>query len=108
MVVPCTANNSELNREEFRDQFFMQYIITPKGLPTICACGKCHTLNHALQCKICRLIGGRRDKSRGNLGCVATQAILPHAICDNPSAQPCQESKWEKVDKVAGKTKKSE
>eukprot|EP00957_Ditylum_brightwellii_P134640 10264401-Ditylum_brightwellii.AAC.1 len=37
MVVPCTANNSVLNREEFRHQVLMQYIIIPKGLPTILA-----------------------------------------------------------------------
>eukprot|EP00957_Ditylum_brightwellii_P165919 12633097-Ditylum_brightwellii.AAC.1 len=57
-VVPCTANNSVLNKEEFRDQVLMRCLITPNGLPTVCACGKCHTLNHALQCKIGRLIGG--------------------------------------------------
>eukprot|EP00957_Ditylum_brightwellii_P166193 12651981-Ditylum_brightwellii.AAC.1 len=78
-VVPHTANNLIVNKEEFRDQVLMRYLITPAGLPTICACGKCHTLNHALQCKIGGLIGGRHGKARDNLGCVATQAISPHA-----------------------------
>eukprot|EP00957_Ditylum_brightwellii_P144175 10985280-Ditylum_brightwellii.AAC.1 len=67
----------------------MRYLITPNGLPTICAGGKCHTLNHALQCKIGRLISGRYDKARDDLGCVATQAISPNAVCDNPRVQPC-------------------
>eukprot|EP00957_Ditylum_brightwellii_P044471 3373803-Ditylum_brightwellii.AAC.1 len=78
-VVPRTANNTILNREEFRDQVLMRYLITPKGLPTICACGKCNTLNHALQSKIGGLIGGRHDEACNNLGCVATQAISPNA-----------------------------
>eukprot|EP00957_Ditylum_brightwellii_P006743 512008-Ditylum_brightwellii.AAC.1 len=40
-VVLRTANNTILNK-------LMRYIITPNSLPTICACGKRHTLNHAL------------------------------------------------------------
>eukprot|EP00957_Ditylum_brightwellii_P053621 4062967-Ditylum_brightwellii.AAC.1 len=87
--VLCTANNSILNKEEFRDQVLMRYLITPNGLPTICAYGKCHTLNCALQCKIGRLIGGRCDKARDNLSCVTTQAISPNAVRDNPRVQPC-------------------
>eukprot|EP00957_Ditylum_brightwellii_P009879 745451-Ditylum_brightwellii.AAC.1 len=67
MVVPRTANNMILNKEEFRDQVLMRYFITPNGLLTICACGKHHTLNHALQCKIDRLVGGRHDEARDNL-----------------------------------------
>eukprot|EP00957_Ditylum_brightwellii_P035812 2715042-Ditylum_brightwellii.AAC.1 len=62
----------------------MRYLITLNGLPIICVCGKCHTLNQALQCKIGGLIGGRHDKARDNLGCVATQAISPNAIRDDP------------------------
>eukprot|EP00957_Ditylum_brightwellii_P051701 3920315-Ditylum_brightwellii.AAC.1 len=82
----------------------MRYTITPKGLPTICdVCGKCHNLKHALQYKIGRLIGGRHDKRRDGLGCVATQAISPHVIRDNPRVKPCWESKREKVGKVADK-----
>eukprot|EP00957_Ditylum_brightwellii_P052669 3993002-Ditylum_brightwellii.AAC.1 len=83
-VVLRTANNLVLNKEEFRVQVLMRYLITPDSLPTICACGKCHTLNHALQCKIGGLIGGRHDEARDDLGCVATQAISPYDVCDNP------------------------
>eukprot|EP00957_Ditylum_brightwellii_P142278 10839284-Ditylum_brightwellii.AAC.1 len=67
MVVPRTANNTILNKEEFRDQVLMRYLITLNGLPTICACGKRHTLNHTLQCKIGGLIGGRHNKARDDL-----------------------------------------
>eukprot|EP00957_Ditylum_brightwellii_P067564 5129557-Ditylum_brightwellii.AAC.1 len=62
----------------------MRYLITPNGLPTICACGKHYTLNHALQCKIGGLIGGHHDKARDNLSCVATQAISPNAVRNDP------------------------
>eukprot|EP00957_Ditylum_brightwellii_P026825 2028291-Ditylum_brightwellii.AAC.1 len=101
MVVPHTANNLILNKEEFRDQVLMRYLITLNGLPTICACGKCHTLNHALQCKIGGLIGRRHNKSRDNLGCVATQAISPNAVCNNPRVQPCWDGKKGKIARVA-------
>eukprot|EP00957_Ditylum_brightwellii_P199432 15202189-Ditylum_brightwellii.AAC.1 len=78
-VVLRTANNTILNKEEFRDQVLMRYLITLNGLLTICACGKRHTLNHTLQCKIGGLISGRHGKACDNLGCVATQAISPNA-----------------------------
>eukprot|EP00957_Ditylum_brightwellii_P118001 8999975-Ditylum_brightwellii.AAC.1 len=67
MVVLHTANNTILNKEEFGDQALMRYLITPNGLPTICACDKRHTLNHALQCKIDGLIGERHNKARDDL-----------------------------------------
>eukprot|EP00957_Ditylum_brightwellii_P197077 15014393-Ditylum_brightwellii.AAC.1 len=92
-VVLCTANNLILNKEEFRDQVLMIYLITPNGLPTICVCGKRHTLKHALQCKIGGLVGGRHNDARDNLGCVATQAISPNAVHDNPRVQPCWDGK---------------
>eukprot|EP00957_Ditylum_brightwellii_P173702 13224930-Ditylum_brightwellii.AAC.1 len=107
-VAPCTANNSVLNKEECRDQVLMRYFITPNGLPTVCACGKHHTLNHALQCKIGGLIGGQHNKARDDLGSVATQAISPYAVCNNPRFQPCWDNIREKKAKVAVNTKKSE
>eukprot|EP00957_Ditylum_brightwellii_P154257 11739320-Ditylum_brightwellii.AAC.1 len=86
----------------------MRYLITPQGLPTICACGKCHTLNHALQYKIGGLIGGRHNEARDNLGCVATQAISPHTVCGNPRVQPCQNGKKGKIARVANQTQNAE
>eukprot|EP00957_Ditylum_brightwellii_P182516 13902896-Ditylum_brightwellii.AAC.1 len=86
----------------------MRYLITPEGLPTMCVCGKCHTLNHALQCKIGGLIGRRHGKARDNLGCVATQAISPHAVHDDPRVQPCQDNKKGKITRVTDQTQKSE
>eukprot|EP00957_Ditylum_brightwellii_P111924 8535717-Ditylum_brightwellii.AAC.1 len=79
MDVLHTANNSVLNKEEFRDQ-----------------------------CKICRLIGGKHTEARNDLGCLATQAISPHAVCNNPRVQPCRDSKKRKNAKVADKTSKLE
>eukprot|EP00957_Ditylum_brightwellii_P108692 8290627-Ditylum_brightwellii.AAC.1 len=86
----------------------MRYLITPNGLPTICVCGKCHTLNHALQCKISGLIGGRHDKARDDLGCVATQAISPNTVCYDPRVQPFWDSKKGKIARVADQTQKAE
>eukprot|EP00957_Ditylum_brightwellii_P004850 369356-Ditylum_brightwellii.AAC.1 len=79
----------------------MRYLITPNGLPSTCACGKCHTLNHALQCKKGELIGGRHDKAGDNLGCVATQAISPNAVRDDPRVTPCRDSKKRENARVA-------
>eukprot|EP00957_Ditylum_brightwellii_P011237 850274-Ditylum_brightwellii.AAC.1 len=86
----------------------MRYLITPEGLLTICACGKHHTLNHALQCKIGGLIGGRHDEARDNLSCVATQAISPHTVQHDPRVQPCQDSKKGKNARVADQAPKPE
>eukprot|EP00957_Ditylum_brightwellii_P100559 7665453-Ditylum_brightwellii.AAC.1 len=60
----------------------MRYLITTNALPTFYACGKCHILNHALQCKIWGLIGGQHNEAQEDLGCVATQAISPNAVCN--------------------------
>eukprot|EP00957_Ditylum_brightwellii_P032964 2499687-Ditylum_brightwellii.AAC.1 len=89
-IVPLTANNSVLNKEESRDQVLMRYIITPNSLPT---------------CKIGGLIGGQHDRARYNLGCVATQEISPHAVHNDPRVQPCWDNKLGKNAKVAGKNK---
>eukprot|EP00957_Ditylum_brightwellii_P133270 10162263-Ditylum_brightwellii.AAC.1 len=86
----------------------MRYLITPQGLPTICACGKHHTLNHALQCKIGGLIGGRDDEARDDLGCVATQAISPHVVHNDPRVQPCWDGKKGKIARVASRTQNAE
>eukprot|EP00957_Ditylum_brightwellii_P011316 855699-Ditylum_brightwellii.AAC.1 len=56
-----------------------------------------------------RWTGWRKTHAvKGNLGCEATQAISPHAMCDEPRVQPCWEIKQEKVGKVADKTKSLE
>eukprot|EP00957_Ditylum_brightwellii_P103820 7908456-Ditylum_brightwellii.AAC.1 len=86
----------------------MRYLITPNGLLTICACGKRHTLNHALQCKIGGLIGGQHNKAQDDLGCVGTQTISPNAVRNNQSAQPCQDSKKGKIARVADRTQNVE
>eukprot|EP00957_Ditylum_brightwellii_P102251 7794589-Ditylum_brightwellii.AAC.1 len=36
-VVPCSANNSVLGKDEFRDMILYCYRITPKDLPAICS-----------------------------------------------------------------------
>eukprot|EP00957_Ditylum_brightwellii_P156270 11894185-Ditylum_brightwellii.AAC.1 len=87
-VVPCTANNSVLGKDKFRDMIMHQYQITPKDLPTVCdSCGKKHSLHHALQCKKGGLIGEQHDNYCNNLGLVVGQAYSLSSICDNPKVQ---------------------
>eukprot|EP00957_Ditylum_brightwellii_P140030 10669629-Ditylum_brightwellii.AAC.1 len=51
-VVPNAKNNSILGKDKFCNMILLQYEIIPKDLPKVCdGCGKCHTLQHALQCK---------------------------------------------------------
>eukprot|EP00957_Ditylum_brightwellii_P089101 6785044-Ditylum_brightwellii.AAC.1 len=56
----------------------MQYLITLKDLPEICdGCGKIHTLNHALQCKVDSLISGSHNELQDNLDLITTQPFPP-------------------------------
>eukprot|EP00957_Ditylum_brightwellii_P069695 5292808-Ditylum_brightwellii.AAC.1 len=84
-VVPCTANNSILGRNEFWDMVLLRYQITPKDLPTACNdCGKKYILQHALQCKKGGLIGGNHDDYHNDLRLVASQAYSPSSVHNNP------------------------
>ena len=92
-VVPRTANNSVLGKDEFRDMIMLRYQITPKDLPTVCdGCGKKHSLHHALQCIKGGLIGGRYDDYRDDLGLVAGQAYSPSSIRDDPRVKKGRET----------------
>eukprot|EP00957_Ditylum_brightwellii_P049136 3728289-Ditylum_brightwellii.AAC.1 len=58
-----------LKKDEFQDQVLMCCIITPRDLLKMCdGCGKQHSLQHALQCKIGGLIGGQHDEVQDYLG----------------------------------------
>eukprot|EP00957_Ditylum_brightwellii_P196324 14957683-Ditylum_brightwellii.AAC.1 len=99
--VPCTANNTVLNKQEFCDQVLMHYVITPNDLPKACdSCSKKHSLQHALQCKKGDLIGGCHDKVQDDLGVVGTQAISPHAFYDILRVQSSWDDKRKRDDPV--------
>eukprot|EP00957_Ditylum_brightwellii_P028665 2165478-Ditylum_brightwellii.AAC.1 len=91
-VVPNAKNNSVLGKDKFHDMVLLRYKIIPKDLPKVCdGCGKRHTLQHALHCKIGSLITAYHNKSRDDLGLTASQAYTPSAICDDPRVLTCQE-----------------
>eukprot|EP00957_Ditylum_brightwellii_P025147 1903165-Ditylum_brightwellii.AAC.1 len=91
-VVPNAENNSVLGKDKFCDMVLLGYKIIPKDLLKVCnGCGKCHTLQHALQCKTGGLITACHNKSRDDLGLTASQTYTPIAIRDNPKVLTCQE-----------------
>eukprot|EP00957_Ditylum_brightwellii_P182314 13889192-Ditylum_brightwellii.AAC.1 len=91
-VVPNAVDNSVLGKDKFCNTILLQYKIVPKELPKGCdGCGKCHTLQHALQCKVGGLVTACHNKSRDDLGLTASQAYTPSATCDKPKVLTCRE-----------------
>eukprot|EP00957_Ditylum_brightwellii_P028047 2117678-Ditylum_brightwellii.AAC.1 len=85
LVVPHTANNMVLSKEEVCDQVLMCYVITPKDLP---------------KCNVVALIGGQHNEVQDDLGVVGTQVISPHAVCNVPRVQSGQDGKRKSDDPV--------
>eukprot|EP00957_Ditylum_brightwellii_P012644 955597-Ditylum_brightwellii.AAC.1 len=89
-AVPNVANDSILGKAKFWDMVLLKYKIVPKDLPR---CGKCHTLQHSLQCNQNGLIGAHHDDKRDDLGLTTSQAYSPSAIRDDPKVIYCRECK---------------
>ena len=50
-VIPHKDMNCDLNKREFKDAIHLRYDWKITGTPTICVCGDCFSVDHAMICK---------------------------------------------------------
>ena len=83
--MPLKAENFVLNKREFYDAIRLRYRLDLKYLPSLCACGKRFTVDHAMSCMKGGYIHQRHDEVRDLFGKLAEEIsknveIEPHLI----------------------------
>ncbi len=85
LVLPSTVNGTELLAQEFRDALLLRYARSPADLPSHCdGCGQVFSVRHALECKKGGLVICRHNEIRDELVDLASKALIPSAVRDEP------------------------
>jgi hypothetical protein len=85
-VLPSTVNCTELSAAEFRDALLLRYAWSPPDLPSQCdGCLQKLIIRHALECKTGGLVILRHNKIRDKLSALASKALSPSVVCDEPT-----------------------
>ena len=88
-VTPTLISGTLLSAQEFRDSLHLRYAHTPPGLPSLCdGCGSSFSVSHGLECKKGGLVLLRHNEIRDELASLASQALTPSAVRDEPLIQP--------------------
>jgi hypothetical protein len=96
--LPSTVNGMELSAPEFRDAFLLRYARCPPDLPSHCdGCLQKFSVWHALECKTGGLVIFRHNEIRDELSDLATKALSPSAVRDEPLIHHSHSSKSESV-----------
>jgi len=83
--LPSTVNGTELSAQEYRDAILLRYGRAPGDLPSHCdGCGQKFDVRHALECKKGGLVILRHDEIRNELSDLASKALIPSAVRDEP------------------------
>jgi hypothetical protein len=94
-VLPSAVNGAELSAEEFRDALLLQHARGPPDLPPFCdGCNQ----KFSIECKKGRLPISRHDEIRDELSDLASKALFPSAVRDEPKIHTCRNPE-EKSDK---------
>ena len=74
-------NDTELSREEFRDNLRRRYGLMPQDIPATCnGCGKKFSIERALSCPKGVLVLARHDNAAKDWGALGAWALVPSAI----------------------------
>jgi len=90
-IMPSHVSGTILPSTEFRDSLMFRYERVPSNLPTSCdGCGesKKFDVNHALDCKKCRLATTRHDEIRDELRDLLAHVFSPSRIRCEPMINP--------------------
>ena len=84
-AVPHRLNNTELSREEFRDNICLRSWLMPQDIPATCdGCGKKFSIENALSCSKGGLVLGQHDDAAKELGALGSRALVPSAVTYEP------------------------
>jgi hypothetical protein len=90
---PSTVNGTELSAQEFRDALLLRYARGPPDLPSTCdGCNQKFSVRHALECKKGGLVISRHNEIRDELSDLASKALSPSAVRDEPKIHTCRNS----------------
>jgi hypothetical protein len=88
-TLPSTVNGTELSAQEFRDQLLIRYARSPGDLPSHCdGCGQTFSVQNAMTCKNGGLVIIRHNEIGDELADIATKALTPSAVRDEPAKYP--------------------
>ena len=77
-VHPSTVNVTELGAQEWRDAFFLRYVLEPPDILTHCdGCQAKFSIRHALDCKKGGLVTSRHNELRDRVADLASKAFTP-------------------------------
>jgi hypothetical protein len=84
-VMPSAVNGTELSAQEFRDALLLRYSRSPGDLQSHCdGCGQTFGVRHALSCMKGGLVISRHNEIRDELSDLASKALVPSAVRDEP------------------------
>jgi hypothetical protein len=96
-VLPSTVNGTELSAAEFRDALLLRYARSPPDLPSHCdGCLQKFSIRHALECKTGGLVISRHNEIRDELSDLASKALSPSAVRDEPTIHNSRTAKGTK------------
>ena len=88
-VLPSLVNGTDLSALEFRDALSLRYGLKPATLPSTCdGCGARFSVQHALECASGGLVIMRHNELRDELSALASRALKPSAVRDEPIITP--------------------
>ena len=95
--MPSTVNGTELLAQEFRDALLLRYARSLADLPCHCdGCGQNFSVRYALACKKGGLVICRHNEIRDELSDLASKALIPSALRNEPRIHPSRPATEEK------------
>ena len=86
-AVPSSADNTVLNKSDFRDAVCLRYGFPLEGLPTTCVCGRPMSTDHAMTCPCGGYPAARHDQVRDTIADVLREVVRDVEV--EPHLLPC-------------------
>ena len=82
---PSTVDGTELGAQKWRDALFLQYVLEPPELTTLCdGCQTKFSIIHALDCQKGGLVTARHNELREGVADLAGKSFTPSHVRNDP------------------------